>query len=244
MPEKLLALTQEILREAGRQRMTVGAVRLVKLLYLLEVEFYKANDRRLTNAVWRYYLYGPYPDEFRQLAETPGFVVEDVPLTGDRIFRKFGIEEDAADFASDLSPNETRLIPFILKEWGDASLNTLLNYVYFHTPPMRAARVRGEVLDFSTIPTTSGIRARIVLPSSVRTVAETPVIDLRKVKALYQEYMRREESKQKVRHLSPSTTVLQTMICSSHERQPYGARRTTETPCGLSRRPGAGRRAR
>jgi len=203
MPEKLLALTEAILREAGRQRMTVGAVRLVKLLYLLEVEFYKANGRRLTNAVWRYYLYGPYPDEFRQLAEKPGVVVEDVPLTGDRIFRKFGIEEDAADLASRLSPNETRLIPFIVKEWGDASLNTLLNYVYFHTPPMRAARARGEVLDFSTTPITSGPRARIALPSSAMRVADTPAVDLRKVKSLYQEYMRREESKPKVRQLSP-----------------------------------------
>jgi hypothetical protein len=40
-----------------------------------------------------------------------------------------------------------------------------------------------------------------------------------------------------------STTVLQNVIDSFHERQLCGARRTTETPCGLSRRPGASRRA-
>jgi membrane protein len=39
------------------------------------------------------------------------------------------------------------------------------------------------------------------------------------------------------------TTVLQNVIDSFHERQLCGARRTTETPCGLSRRPGASRRA-
>lgn len=203
MQQKLLALSQAILREAERQRITVGAVRLVKLLYLLEVEFYKANGRRLTDATWRYYLYGPYPDEFKELAERPGIVTEDVPLTGERIFRKLAVEEGTVDLSSMLRAEETRLIPFVVKEWGDAWLNSLLNYVYFHTPPMQAAKVRGEVLDFSTIRATVAPQAMFAIAPPAMRAVEIPTAALKKIQGLYQEYVKREHSKPKRRVLSP-----------------------------------------
>jgi len=42
------------------------------------------------------------------------------------------------------------LISNIVKQWGDADLNQLLDYVYFETEPMQEAK-RGELLDFSLI---------------------------------------------------------------------------------------------
>ena len=61
----------------------------------------------------------------------------------------------------------------LVKRWGDADLNLLLDYVYFDTEPMESA-TRGELLDFtaltptppSVVPTfdalkLNGIRSRI-----------------------------------------------------------------------------------
>ncbi len=216
MHKKLHALCQAILREAEGQRINVGAVRLVKLLYLLEVEFYKTHGRTLTDATWRYYLYGPYPDEFRDLAEQPGIMTEDVPLVGNRVFRRFAIEEAAADWSSMLPPEETRLIPWIVKEWGDVHLNSLLNYVYFHTAPMQAAKRRGEVLDFSRIPLGNASRPTSMFrlarsetlaatPASMAQIpqVESPAADLEKIRSLLRDYVGRERSKPRRLLLSP-----------------------------------------
>jgi hypothetical protein len=42
------------------------------------------------------------------------------------------------------------IVDRIVKEWGDADLNKLLDYVYFETEPMQNAK-RGDVLDFSSV---------------------------------------------------------------------------------------------
>ena len=48
-------------------------------------------------------------------------------------------------------PEEVRsIIAQLVRQWGDADINRLLNYVYFDTEPMEHA-TRGEILDFSTL---------------------------------------------------------------------------------------------
>ena len=42
------------------------------------------------------------------------------------------------------------LLDRVVKQWGDADLNLLLDHVYFDTEPMRDAS-RGACLDFSTL---------------------------------------------------------------------------------------------
>ncbi len=197
MDRKLLALTHATLREASRQRMSIGAVRLVKLLYLAEVDFYERFRRRLTGATWRYYLYGPFPDDFRGL-ENFGLVREDIPLASNKVFYRVTMEEGGHDIANELTEEEARTIPYLVKIWGDASLNSLLNHVYFHTPPMRAADKRGEVLDFSTIrpvqEAPAGTKAAALEPSKAKTEKAT---------ALLRRLVEHERSRVKSRVLSP-----------------------------------------
>jgi hypothetical protein len=212
----------------------MGAVRLVKLLYLLEVEFYKIYGRRLTSATWRYYLYGPYPDEFREVEAN--LVVEDVPLAGDRVLRRFSTDEDARDVSSALPWEETRLIPILVKEWGDASLNSLLNYVYFYTAPMKAAKRREEVLDFSTL--NPEVKARMPrgvsfqLPSASIALPELGRVDISKVQGLLREFVERELSKCKPTAISPrkDSTYFAALeaINSSEKTLPRGDLEVTE----------------
>jgi hypothetical protein len=42
------------------------------------------------------------------------------------------------------------IIGDLVKKWGGADINRLLDYVYFETEPMENAH-RGDILDFSTI---------------------------------------------------------------------------------------------
>jgi hypothetical protein len=51
----------------------------------------------------------------------------------------------------------------VVHEWGDAELNALLDYVYFETEPMQAAK-RGDRLDFSVVrPLTEQRHVKILL---------------------------------------------------------------------------------
>jgi uncharacterized phage-associated protein len=128
---------------------SLGRVRLVKLLYLLEVEYVRFYGRRLTDLTWKFYHYGPYPLQFEQLVETAGLETTDKPIDGNRILKALTLPEFSSKQQT-LPAEIDSMIDSLVKEWADASLNRLLNYVYFETEPMREAR-RGDVLDFSRI---------------------------------------------------------------------------------------------
>jgi hypothetical protein len=113
-------------------------------VYLAELEYYRRTRRRLTNLDWRFHHFGPYafslagylgdpdtdtlPSEFQRVA---------VPELGER--DKVASDHDSEQAVAD-----------VVRQWGDADLNALLDYVYFETEPMQSAR-RGDHLDFSLV---------------------------------------------------------------------------------------------
>ena len=104
------------------------------------------------------------------------------------------IDEDATDISAGLEWKETHLIPFIVKEWGDAALNTLLNHVYFHTPPMRRAKSRGDILSFDSI--------REVDPEPPRVEAKG-IPDVQKLKSHLEKFIEKKRSRTQRFVLSP-----------------------------------------
>lgn len=55
----------------------------------------------------------------------------------------------------------SRLVAGLVRTWGDADLNSLLDYVYFETEPMEDAS-RGERLHFSKLsPTTRPLKPKV-----------------------------------------------------------------------------------
>lgn len=113
-------------------------IRLVKLAYLAEVEYYRAIGGRLTDLEWIFYRYGPYAHELG-------------PLIG-------GTDDPAAVAVDAWSPETPAKPDFqlesilrqVVKDWGDADLNQLLDFVYFETEPMEGAQ-RGQRLDFTNV---------------------------------------------------------------------------------------------
>jgi len=127
--------------------------RLVKLMYLVELEYFRRKRTRLTDLDWKFYLYGPYPPSVSTLIGSPDvdILAQDIR---DRIAPAAGLLLAASDRSL-----LNGLVKDVVGEWGNADLNQLLDYVYFETEPMQSAK-RGDYLDFSTV--------RSELPKKVR----------------------------------------------------------------------------
>lgn len=148
MPAPPLLLVDLIYRVSKQRNLLLPQItRLTKLMYLVEVEYFRQNRARLTDLKWIFYLFGPYPVAMSSVLGEPEIETQEwrTGRTSKHIVR----DEDAfmsakADF--DLEA----IINRVVKEWGDADLNQLLDFVYFETEPMQSAK-RGDVLDFSTV---------------------------------------------------------------------------------------------
>ena len=131
-----------------------GKTKLVKLLYLIDVENYRIHRTTVSGLEWRFYHYGPYAFEIDDALKDLEFdIPQDSVTTGTghkaTIFRSN--RELRPRLGEHLpSSRELRVVNTVIRDWGEIELNLLLNHVYFYTEPMKHAE-RGDVLDFSTI---------------------------------------------------------------------------------------------
>ena len=138
------------LRDAGS---SIGKTKLVKLLYLIDVENWRRRRKTLTGLEWRFYHYGPYAFEIEDALNELAFDIPQESFTTDRGDEAFSFRPDwglRSDLGKTVSSRELSLVNRVIEEWGKVELNPLLNHVYFYTEPMRDAK-RGDVLDFSAV---------------------------------------------------------------------------------------------
>ena len=147
-------LIAHVVTELTDMSVGFGKTKLVKLLYLIDVENYRRRGATISGLEWRFYHYGPYAFEIdAALKELSLDVPQDSVTLGTghkaTIFRpNHGLRPRLGEYVS--SPAELGLVDRIVRDWGEVEFNALLNHVYFFTEPMKHAE-RGEVLDFSTI---------------------------------------------------------------------------------------------
>jgi hypothetical protein len=61
-------LVNLIYKHAHLQKIQIPQMtRLVKLIYLIELEYFRLKHERLTNLDWKFYHYGPYPPALRSI---------------------------------------------------------------------------------------------------------------------------------------------------------------------------------
>ena len=139
-----------------------GKTKLVKLLYLMDVENYRIRRTTISGLEWRFYHYGPYAFEIDDvLREMELDIPQDEVRTGTghkaRVFR---LSRELRPRLNDHLPSsrELRIVNTVIRDWGETELNPLLNHVYFCTEPMEHAE-RGDVLDFSTVQRRRSVRA-------------------------------------------------------------------------------------
>lgn len=163
-------LAKEICRLAMEQGAgTPGATRLVKLLYLADLEWRRRHGGEpLSNWNWQFWHFGPYAFEFKELFADQNAEEIEIRTGKTAKFVNFDSEELKK---RDLPDEVSRLMKPIVERWIGVDLNLLLDYVYFETEPMEQAK-RGEKLDFSSLSP---------LPTPVRVA---PNIDKEKLRAI------------------------------------------------------------
>jgi hypothetical protein len=127
--------------------------KLLKLLYLLDIDAFRKTRATLTDFKWIFYKYGPWAREYDG-------VLEQLEQDGRIRFRTGDKPEMDTVFIDATEPVAlSAAFPTILEElqarriieaWADRPTGEILDYAYFHTAPMREAE-RGEALNFDAV---------------------------------------------------------------------------------------------
>ena len=131
----------------------LGKTKLVKLLYLVDVDYYARFRRIVTGFVWQYYFYGPYDSQIEDVLRRIDFDVPQEKIEIDGGLRAIVFRPRDISYLLDrvrLSDRAAGAADRVLDKWALEDLYPLLDYVYFHTEPMQAARP-GQRLDFGTV---------------------------------------------------------------------------------------------
>jgi hypothetical protein len=131
----------------------VTKTKLLKLLYLFDVEFYRVHRRTFTGFEWKYFHLGPWTREFEpilgELVAT-GMLEETVSVKPE-YDTKFYRSSEHSDFTRLFEKySDSAILKMVLDTWGESSTGEILDYVYFRTEPMEHG-IRNEPLDFAKI---------------------------------------------------------------------------------------------
>lgn len=122
--------------------------KILKLTYIVEYYYYKKYNKRLTNENWVFYHYGPYIFNYDDYIDRCAFSYEQSENGEYRIIKNERVTSDTIQ----LEEFEAKmLIKKIIKEYGQSSLDEILDFIYFDTEPMLKTTQRKQSLDFSSI---------------------------------------------------------------------------------------------
>jgi len=147
--ELVLAILTRIEEQDGSANRT----KLLKLLYLADIEHFRATGETLTGFDWIFYLYGPWTAEYDELLtqlEREGAVRLEPwaasGIEGERVTTLARVPLERVIASADVFFRTRRHVD----TWADRSVPRLLDYVYFETEPMQDA-AKMERLDFKKL---------------------------------------------------------------------------------------------
>lgn len=132
----------------------VGKTRLLKLLYLADIENFRERRRTMTGFDWKFYLYGPWAHEYDVLLnemESEGTIGRQVWSSDQREGEHIRGLRSVSFLLLGIDLAVAGRIRQIVENWAERPLGELLDYVYFGTEPMEGAE-KGERLSFETVP--------------------------------------------------------------------------------------------
>jgi hypothetical protein len=142
-----------ILTRIKEREGTANKTKLLKLLYLADIEQYRTSGETLTGFNWIFYLYGPWTDEYdgllKQLQDENAIQIKPWAsggLEGEGIAPSEEVPLERAISSTQAFLRTRQLVDI----WADRGLPTLLDYVYFETEPMQDA-AKMQRLDFSKV---------------------------------------------------------------------------------------------
>jgi hypothetical protein len=149
LPNLITAIVSEV---TGRGSY-VTKTKLLKLLYLFDVEYYRERRETFTGLNWKYFHLGPWTREYDP-------ILDDLVGAGKLLREKSPRADHETEFYRTPAPvpinqalpifSDENVLRVLLNAWAEKPTNEILNYVYFHTEPMIHGE-RDEILDFSLI---------------------------------------------------------------------------------------------
>lgn len=129
--------------------------KLLKLLYLFDVEYYRQYRRTFTGFGWKFFHLGPWAAEYDATLNgliAHGIISEQHSNSSEydtAFYKPTERVETRCPFAN---AKEEFILLAVLKQWGTRTTGEILNHVYFQNEPMEAG-IRNQPLDFSLIAT-------------------------------------------------------------------------------------------
>jgi len=146
-------LTSYLLADCATVYCRISKIKIIKLLYLIDVESVRRLGKKYTDIPWVFYLYGPYESALDAYLSTlgleEGVQQEEFQTTDGKtgsVFKSL-LKADENDVKD---PQVRRIVHDTVAQWAAVETNDLLNYVYFETEPMQNA-TKGQALDFKTV---------------------------------------------------------------------------------------------
>jgi hypothetical protein len=149
METRLELLIASVISRLG----SITKTKLLKLLYLFDVEFYRVNRAIFTGFEWRFFHLGPWTAELDislQALVARGVLTEAVSDWSEfdtKVYRSTRAVDLGEPFDS---YKQEAILRNVLNTWGEKTTGEILDYVYFQTEPMEHG-VRNQLLDFSSI---------------------------------------------------------------------------------------------
>jgi len=151
MNPKLKDLVIAIVSRVHETGSKVSKTKLLKLLYLFDIEWYRTHGETFTGFDWKFYLLGPWTDEYDPELDK---------YDGNGIDREKSKDAYGTEFIStpdtvrlrDLfgSRDEEIILEDLIRTWAKVPTEEILDHIYFRTEPMYEA-LRDEKLDFSKV---------------------------------------------------------------------------------------------
>jgi hypothetical protein len=131
----------------------VNKTKLLKLLYLADIEHYRRFGDTLTGFDWTFHIFGPWAAEYDILLaelERKDAIALEAWTGADREGARISLRDPRELDKVIRNADEFYRIRHQVDTWNDRSLSDLLDYVYFETEPMSEA-VSGERLRFEKV---------------------------------------------------------------------------------------------
>lgn len=139
----LRPLIAYVVARSREREITLNRTKLVKLLYLIDVERVRSGRQPLTGLEWKFFHYGPYAFELIDTLEAmEGSELVAQQWHDSALYRA----APGAPEGDDWYPATKSMVDNVIRRFAALDLNELLDYVYFHTGPMVDAQ-RGRRLD-------------------------------------------------------------------------------------------------
>jgi hypothetical protein len=153
MSNSINALIVSIIAYVTEHDGYVTKTKLLKLLYLFDVEFYRAHGKTFTGFDWKYFHLGPWTREFDPILAdliNRGKIVEQAAQRSDYDTKFLHTPDDPRPRSPFDNFKDQTILVSLLNVWGPSTTGEILDHVYFRTEPMEHG-IRNELLDFSRV---------------------------------------------------------------------------------------------